>query len=250
MTNTEEWLHNWRPIKQGVRMGDGNVLEATNCGSVTASWKDPETGRETQFELKQVKYVPGLWRNLFSVKSALKEGATLKSKGECMMVEKGKVNLKFCETNESGLLTANFKIKVDHALSSQEMKEDMMTFHKKLGHPCKDLIKKTANYLGITLTGSWTECRECLMGKAKKKQLKKDSRNKSAKGGERLGFDISYLKNSSFGGSKFWLLIVDEATSMVWSYFLRRKSETEKKDVGVHHDHESPGSGHGKISQA
>jgi hypothetical protein len=90
MTNTEEGLHNWRPIKQGVRMGDGNVLEATKCGSVTASWKDPKTGRETQFELKGVKYVPGLWRNLFNVKSALKEGATLKSKGECMMVEKGK----------------------------------------------------------------------------------------------------------------------------------------------------------------
>jgi hypothetical protein len=194
MTNTEEGLHNWRPIKQGVRMGDGNVLEATKCGSVTASWKDPKTGRETQFELKGVKYVPGLWRNLFNVKSALKEGATLKSKGECMMVEKGKVNLKFCETTESGLLTANFKIKVDHVLSSQEMKEDMMTFHKKLGHPCKSLTKKTANYLRIALTGSWTECRECLMGKAKKKHLKKESRNKSAKGGERLGFDISYLK--------------------------------------------------------
>jgi hypothetical protein len=36
------------------------------------------------------------------------------------------------------------------------------------------------------------------MGKAKKKHLKKESRNKSAKGGERLRFDISYLKNSSF----------------------------------------------------
>jgi hypothetical protein len=168
MTNTEEGLHNWRPIKQGVRMGDGNVLEATKCGSVTASWEDPETGRETQFELKEVKYIPGLWRNLFSVKSDLKEGATLESKGESRVVEKGKVNLKFCETIESGLLTANFKIKMDHALSSQEMKEDMMTFHKKLGHPCKDLTKKTANYLGITLTGSWTECRECLMEKPRK----------------------------------------------------------------------------------
>jgi hypothetical protein len=46
-------------------------------------------------------------------------------------------------------------------------------------------------------------------------KLKKESSNKSAKGGERLGFDISYLKNSSFGGSKLWHLIVDEATSMI-----------------------------------
>jgi hypothetical protein len=68
MTNTEEGLHNWRPIKQGVRMGDGNVLEATKCGSITVSCEDTETGRETQFELKEVKYVPGLWRNLFSIK--------------------------------------------------------------------------------------------------------------------------------------------------------------------------------------
>jgi hypothetical protein len=57
------------------------------------------------------------------------------------------------------------------------------------------------------------------MGKAKRKSLKKESSNKSAKGGERLDFDISYLKNSSFGGSKLWLLIVDEITSIVWSYF-------------------------------
>jgi hypothetical protein len=63
MKNTEEGLHNWRPIKQGVRMVNGNVLEATKCGSITtASCKDPETGRETQFELKEVKYGPGLWR--------------------------------------------------------------------------------------------------------------------------------------------------------------------------------------------
>jgi hypothetical protein len=66
------------------------------------------------------------------------------------VVEKGKINLKFCETTESGLLTANFKVKVDHALSSQEMKEDIMTFHKKLGHPCKDLTKKTGVFQFLT----------------------------------------------------------------------------------------------------
>jgi hypothetical protein len=49
------------------------------------------------------------------------------------------------------------------------MKEEMMTFHKKLGHACKDLTKRTEDYLGIKLTGSWTECKEFFMGKAKKK---------------------------------------------------------------------------------
>jgi hypothetical protein len=66
------------------------------------------------------------------------------------------------------------------------------------------------------------------MQKAKKKVLK-EIRNKIEIAGERLAFAISYLKSSSFRGSKFWLLLIDEATSVVWSYFLRRKSETQRE---------------------
>jgi hypothetical protein len=129
MTNTEEGLHNWRPIKRGVRMVNVSVLESTKCGSITASCEDPETGREILFEMKEVKYVPRFWRNLFSVKAALKGGATLNSKGEIMVVEKRRVNLKFSETNKNGLLSTEFKIKNDNALLSQESKEEFMIFH-------------------------------------------------------------------------------------------------------------------------
>jgi hypothetical protein len=171
---------------------------------------------------------------LFSFKATLREGAVLGSKGESMIVKKGNVNLVFKETTKGGLLSTilqpklEIAKKLEIALVTTETKEDWMVFHQKLGHPCKELTKKTADHFGIKLTGTWTECQECLMGKAKRKKLKKQSLNRSERSGERFGFDISYLKNSSFGGSKFWLLVVDEATSMVWSYFLRRKSETQK----------------------
>jgi hypothetical protein len=88
-TNSEERLHNWRPVKKRVRMGIGSILEATKCGSLTASCEDPDTGREAFFDLKEV---PGFLRNLFSYKAALKEEATLKSKGESMIVVKGRIN--------------------------------------------------------------------------------------------------------------------------------------------------------------
>jgi hypothetical protein len=129
-----------------------------------------------------------------------------------MVIKKGKFTLK--------LLSAVFKLTNENALISQEAKEEWMKEQSKWGYPCKDLTKRTEDYLGIKLIGSWTEFQECLMGKAKRKSLKKESNSHSEKGGERFGFDISYLQNSSFGGSKFWLLVVDEATSMVWSYFL------------------------------
>jgi hypothetical protein len=108
--------------------------------------------------LKEVKYVPGLWRNLFSVKSALKEEATLKSKrGECMVMEKGKVNLKFCETTENGCKIQNQNGSCTLSIKSRNERGDDDLPQEIGAPPCKDLTKKTANYLGIiTLTGSWT----------------------------------------------------------------------------------------------
>jgi hypothetical protein len=59
------------------------------------------------------------------------------------------------------------------------------------------------------------------------------SKNKSTITGKQLSIDISYLKNSSLGGSKYWFLIVDEATNMMWSHFLRRKPEALRKVINL-----------------
>jgi hypothetical protein len=71
-------------------------------------WKhcdDPESGQETTFELKEVKYVPDLCKKLFSIKASLREGASLGSIGESMIVKKGGVKLTFRETMQSKLLS-------------------------------------------------------------------------------------------------------------------------------------------------
>jgi hypothetical protein len=60
MTNSEEGVINWEPIKQEVRMGIGSILEATKYGSLYVIHRDPDTGKEVFFELKGVKFVPGL----------------------------------------------------------------------------------------------------------------------------------------------------------------------------------------------
>jgi hypothetical protein len=35
--------------------------------------------------------------------------------------------------------------------------------------------------------------------------------------------DTSSVKKASFGGSKFWLLVIDDYTDMCWSTFLKKK---------------------------
>ena len=43
--------------------------------------------------------------------------------------------------------------------------------------------------------------------------------------GRKLCIDISSVKSVSYGGSKFWLHIMDEASEHQWAKFLKRKNE-------------------------
>jgi transposase InsO family protein len=51
---------------------------------------------------------------------------------------------------------------------------------------------------------------------------------KSNLAGECLMIDISLIKGESFGGSKYWLLILDDCTDQCWSKCLTAKSNTAK----------------------
>lgn len=55
--------------------------------------------------------------------------------------------------------------------------------------------------------------------------------NKSTKCGERLYIDISYINKISFGGSKYWVLVVDEFSKMKWSFFIKMKNDLPTKII-------------------
>lgn len=89
--------------------------------------------------------------------------------------------------------------------------------------------RKTTARLGIRLTGRISTCEDCLLSKMRKKNINKMSFNRSKVPGERFLIDISYIKRKSLGGKVTWLLIEDQATSMKWSFFMRRKGELIEK---------------------
>ena len=58
----------------------------------------------------------------------------------------------------------------------------------------------------------------------KKEANKKVTFERETVPGITLHIDISSVKRKSRGGAKFWLQIVDGATSKKWSFFLKNKS--------------------------
>jgi hypothetical protein len=70
---------------------------------------------------------------------------------------------------------------------------------------------------------------ECAISKARQKNIKKEWKESSQIPGERLQINICSIKNSSYGKSKFWALVVDDYTDYCWSTFLKSKGEYKDK---------------------
>jgi hypothetical protein len=108
---------------------------------------------------------------------------------------------------------------------------DVNDFHKLMGHINEESLRKTADYYGIKLKGNCETCYECSISKIRQKNVKKQTQNKSSIPGERLFIDISHVRAQSFGGSKYWILIVDDCTDKCWSIFVDQKSKMPEKVI-------------------
>ena len=96
--------------------------------------------------------------------------------------------------------------------------------HAVLGQTGEQRVKATAGHLGVKLTGDSQKCENCVIGKAKKKNVPQVNPKKATKKGGRLTIYITSVKEQRIGGAKFWLLMQDQFTSHCWSYFVKKKS--------------------------
>lgn len=104
-------------------------------------------------------------------------------------------------------------------------KIDINLYHNMLGHVGNHLLQKTALRFGINLTGSKSNCFDCAEAKSKQKYLRKLCKNPNSSIGEQLFMDISSVKGQIYGNKRYWNLLVDENSDMMWSTFLSKKSD-------------------------
>ena len=111
----------------------------------------------------------------------------------------------------------------DVANSGRTSSGDVNLFHQLLGHFGDVKTTEIAKYYGIKLSGKFKPCPDCVKGKAKQANVPKGipDEKRSQIPGEYFFLDISSVKTRSFDGSKFWLLLVDDATGFKFSYFLK-----------------------------
>ena len=250
MMNSDKGMFNIREVNTSVKVGNGESLRCNKIGDVRIKVKQRDGKKDVETILKDVMYVPQLTTNLLSIGKALKQGWELRSKGEDFFLSKGRNTVNFDKN-----LVSNFgKVSGMDAevvdLENESVKENGVMVdilkrgkderkvkltaeeaHARLGHVNEESFIKTAKYLGWEITGELKSCESCLRAKAKQKMIKKETEEKSSVPGERVFIDITPMKFSSLGGSRNWLLVVDDFSDFCWAFFLKRKDELAEKMI-------------------
>ena len=120
-------------------------------------------------------------------------------------------------------------------VDSRKMKNkiDTNNLHTILGHCGEDTARMTGKSHGYDVVGVFKQCEACSVGKSRPKNINKEWKGGSVTSGERLYVDISSIKGESYGGSKFWSLVVNDYSGYCWRYFLNHKCDLKVKLVDL-----------------
>jgi hypothetical protein len=201
--NFKEGLMNVKEICDEITVGNGKTMTATKVGDLKCKVIQLD-GSSLDVTLYEVKYVPELWMNLFSLNKALKNGYTLSNKGLSICLSKGPCSVTFDRvirtTNGfvSGIKLSIYPYPVSSPVSCNAMINvehnkgiDINVFHEMMSHCGVDKLQKAADIHGLKLTGKPTICENCALAKARQKNVNKEWKGSSKIPGERIYLDIS-----------------------------------------------------------
>ena len=98
----------------------------------------------------------------------------------------------------------------------------MSKLHQITGHTGEHLLRPTANYMRIKLTGKLAPCEVCAQANIRQRSLpRKKTKELPTRPGYRVYMDICSFKQVSRGENRHWLIVVDELSDCTHSFFLQ-----------------------------
>ena len=183
-----------------------------------------------QVTMNEVLYVPELKNNLFSITRELSNGAKIKSSGEVvrLIYPNGRELVFDYKMKTKKGYVAAVLIKPNGAPKLQcDRKMNIMRFHNISGHLHQNVLKWTAEGIGIKVTGGMDKCIPCLEAKMKKLPKKKKNDSPNLPVALKFAMDSTGSKRLSLGGNKYAHLKMCYGSRMIFVSFHTKKSEVD-----------------------
>ncbi|KAG7353674.1 reverse transcriptase RNA-dependent DNA polymerase [Nitzschia inconspicua] len=248
-----EKMTNRQPSTLRVKVGNGNIMDATETGNVGLQQK----GTNATLAL-QLTVVPGMAKSVISVPRMQQAGWTVVLTPNAAYAEKDGQRINFTKKRDGMwyFIGKRFQVPSQRAVfevsteqwtdTTPEPEEQRMPYgkampttmdyndaHVRWGHKGKTLLDKTGKFYGIKLTGELKPCEGCGLALAKQKAVCKVSLSAAKTPGFRLFLDATGPFEETVGGSKYAFSIVDDFTRKGWIKTAARKSQMTEfaKDV-------------------
>ncbi|KAI5318138.1 hypothetical protein L3X38_037846 [Prunus dulcis] len=227
MTGNLELLADVRTNVAGrVQMPTGALVSVAGIGSLSI---DTAKGRKY---IREVMYLPGLKENLLSV-------GQMDEHGYCLVFGEGMCRVFDSPSMDYLITKVEMKSNRCYPVSVLAEKQLLMKtsflqspwiWHKRLGHlnfgGLKQLRDKEMVHGLPQLEEQSGVCEGCQFGKQHRNVFPKDQAQRASKVLELVHVDLcGPMRNESVARNRYFMLIIDDFTIMIWVYFLRNKSE-------------------------
>lgn len=232
MTPNKQWFSELKPVDDlpSIRVGNGAELSVKGIGTVRI--KRLVYGEWSEMLIKDVHYVPGLSRSLFSISAcAEKNFKTVLDKEKCELFYEGKLQGVGVHDKRSNLFKMLFKVETNFEAHVADV-NSLKMWHERLGHvnyaDVKEMIKK--GYLVGNLKDKEEFCEACQLGKQNKASYKDVQRTYGKKPGEYIHSDLcGPFQTEARNGARYFVLFKDDYSGYRKVYFMRDKADTFNK---------------------
>ena len=236
ITNNNSGLYDITKIDEFIQ-GSSGIMSAMKKGKLQVKVHQI-LGTEWVHAIWPMKFCPKAGVILFSLTCELLQGHKIETDQQNNIVVNtpaGNIILD-CQIKTCDGSGVNFLCKANNERSVSATtlpKRNIHDLHVELGHPSETITQTTMNALGIQVIGIFKPCEDCILGKAKQQAVSKRAVPCWNFLVEKLFFNISSPTTLTFGGKCHWLLVIDNCSDYIWSFFLKEKSNLAEKMLGL-----------------
>lgn len=217
-TSQKEFFEKYVPGKFGkVYLGNDQPCDIIGKGVVKIKLNG------SVWELKNVRHIPDLTKNLISVGQLASDGYTTVFHGDNWKISKGAMTI--ARGKKSGTL---YKTAGACHLIAVAANENPNLWHQRLGHMSEKGMKimHSKGRLPGLHSVKIDMCEDCILGKQKRVSFQTSGRTPKKERLELVHSDVwGPTTISSIGGKHYFVTFIDDHSRKVWVYFLKHKSE-------------------------